>query len=262
MTPPALQTQVNGSVATLTLNRPDVRNAMSHRMVEEIITFFETLRDDRSVRAVVIAATGRTFCAGGDFNDLLAEHGMESDERLAIMARFDHMLRTVNEAPQVTIARVQGGALGGGFGLVCVTDIAIAADNALFSLPEVRMGLAPALISPYVIQRIGLTSARRLMLTGGHLSADEALRCGVVHEVVPADGLDARIDALLAEVRLCAPNALAETKRLIFEVSGRPPDATLDYRAALITRLRASEEGQEGISAFLGKRKPSWADRS
>jgi isohexenylglutaconyl-CoA hydratase len=261
MTPQTIQVQINGSVATLTLNRPDVRNAMNHRMVEEIIAFFEGLRDDRSVRAVVIAAAGRMFCTGGDFNDLLAEDGMETEARRQIMARFDHMLHTVNEAPQVTIARVQGAALGGGFGLVCVTDVAVAAENAAFGMPEVRMGLAPALISPYVIQRMGLPHARRLMLTGGHLTADEAARCGVVHEVVPAEALDARIDAVLGEVQICAPHALVETKRLIFEVAAHPPAATLAYRIDLITRLRAGEEGQEGVASFLDKRKPAWAER-
>lgn len=254
-----LEVQRDGWALTVTLNRPDAHNAMSHRMVEELIAVFEGIRDDREVRAVVIAAAGKTFCAGGDIRDMQADLTLSHDERKAIMARFDHMLNLINTAPQVTIARVQGAAMGGGFGLVCASDIAVASEGATFGLPEVRLGVAPALISPYVIARIGLTRARQLMLTGARFDANAALTYGLVQAVCPPDGLDDAMGGFLREVRECSPHALAETKALIFHVLARPVAESLDYRADLITRLRASEDGQEGMMAFVQKRKPRWA---
>lgn len=257
--PETLDIQADGAALRVTLNRPDVHNAMSNQMVEELIAVFERIRDDRTVRAVVIAAAGRTFCAGGDIRDLQADAGMTHDERVAVMARFDAMLRAVNEAPQVTLACVQGAALGGGFGLVCVTDIVIAGEQARFGLPEVRLGVSPALISPYVVARIGLARARYLMLTGGQLSAAQALEAGLVQQVRAADELDQAVHELLSQVMHCAPNAVAETKKLLSYISGRSPEETLPYRAELISRLRYSAEGQEGMSAFIDKRPPAWA---
>lgn len=258
--PETIDVQSNGAVLRVTLNRPDVHNAMSNQMVEELIAVFEAVRGDRGTRAIVIGAEGKTFCSGGDIRDLQADAAMSHDERVQIMTRFDVMLRTINEAPQVTIARVQGPALGGGFGLVCVSDIAIAGDRARFGLPEVRLGVSPALISPYVIARIGLSRTRRLMLTGGHLDADEALDAGLVHQTCTTEDLDVQINAILDDVLQCAPNALAETKKLIFHVAASSLEESLPYRADLISRLRYSEEGQEGMTAFIQKRKPAWAE--
>jgi isohexenylglutaconyl-CoA hydratase len=168
------------------------------------------------------------------------------------------MLRTVERAPQVIVARVEGAAMGGGFGLVCVSDIAIASTSAKFGLPEVRLGIVPALISPYVIRRMGLTEARKLMLTGGRLSGAEAVHYGIVHEVVESDELDARISATLDDIRECSPQALALCKELIFKaVDG---DASAEYRASKLDALRRSESGQEGMMAFIQKRKPTWSE--
>jgi len=256
--PETLDIQVNGSVATVTLNRPDAANAMSHRMVEELIAYFESIRENRAIRCVVIAAAGKTFCAGGDLKDMQADLGMTPDERAVVLARFDAMLQAVSSAPQVIIARVQGAAVGGGVGLVSVSDIAIASDSASFSLTEVKLGLSPALISPYVIARIGISQARRLMLTGARIDADEALACGFVHETCLMEMLDARVQEVVGQVLACSPNALAETKALIAYVSARPPAESLAYRADLINRLRASIDGQEGMLAFIQKRKPAW----
>jgi enoyl-CoA hydratase/carnithine racemase len=159
----------------------------------------------------------------------------------------------------VVIARVQGHALGGGLGLVCVADIVVAGYSGAFGLPEARLGLAPAIIAPYVIQRIGLTCARRLMLTGGELTPKRARRIGLVQEVCADLELDARIAAVVADVLHCAPQALRECKRLLFNVLREPDSATLEYRADLLNRLRAGEEAQQGIAAFLARRSPPWA---
>lgn len=257
--PETLEVNTDGAVMFITINRPEVHNAMNDLMVTELIQIFEAMHDDRSIRAVVLRAAGETFSAGGDLGDIKRHEAMSHDERVANIARFDTMLRAVNEAPQVTIAQVQGGALGGGFGLVCCSDIAIASEKARFGLPEVRMGLAPSLISPYVIARMGLTRARALMLTGGHLNAGEALNAGVVTEVCEPDQLETSVQAVIRSILQCAPHALAETKKLIFHVMSHSLSESLPYRAELITRLRYSEEGQEGMEAFMEKRKPSWA---
>jgi enoyl-CoA hydratase/carnithine racemase len=252
--------QITGSVARVMLNRPDVHNAMNQQMIEELLEFFTRIHDDRSIRCVVIEAAGKTFCAGGDINDMQKLVGLSHEEKAAFTGRLDPLLRAVNEAPQVTIAKIQGAAMGGGLGLVCVSDIAIASQNAVFGLPEVRIGVAPALISPYVIQRIGLTRARQWMLTGKRFDADAALSYGLIHEVCPPDELDICIESTITDILECSPNALSETKQLIFHVMAHSLDDSLPYRADLITRLRDTEDGQEGMRAFIEKRKPSWAE--
>jgi len=254
-----LAIQREASVARVTLNRPDAHNAMSDQMVGELLEFYRSIRDDRGVRVVVLGAAGKTFCAGGDIKDMQAYAGMSMEEKTAHMRVFDAMLTAVNQNPQVTITRVQGAAMGGGFGLVCCSDMVIASAVATFGLPETRLGLSPAMISPYVIARLGLPRARRLMLTGGRLDAEQALAWGLADEVAPADALDARVNAAVNAVLECAPQALAETKALLFFVQDRSLDETLPYRAELISRLRESEEGQEGMLAFIQKRKPQWA---
>ncbi len=243
-----------GSVATLTLNRPDARNAMSHQMVADMLHFFQSIRNNRSIRVVVIRAAGKTFCAGGDIRDLSTPRTAE-EEREAL-ARLDTMLRAVNRAPQVVIERVHGAVMGGGIGLVCVSDIAIASTTTRFALPEVRLGLVPSLISPFVVQRLGLTQTRRWMLTGTTFDGPAAQAVGLVHEVCEESELDERVAAVTNEVLQCSPNALAECKKLLFEVLETPE--TLSYRVELLNRLRRSEEGQEGMLAFLQKRPARW----
>ncbi len=246
--------------AYLTLNRPEVKNAMNAQMVLDITAAFEALKDNREIRAVVISGAGGTFCAGGDIKELAAafQAGSAMNENLGAL---DTMLRTVNQAPQVVIARIEGAAMGGGFGLVCVADIAIASTDAKMGMPEVRMGLVPALISPYVIQRIGLTRARELMLTGRRLSGTDAQKYGIVQEACPPDELDTKVESILEEIRQCSPNALAACKALIFEVMDKDLDSTVDYRATLLADLRRSEEAQEGMMAFMQKRPAKWAEK-
>ncbi len=244
----------NGPVATVTLNRPEARNAMSHGMVEDLLAYFQNIRDNREVRAVILRAAGKTFCAGGDIRDLSTPR-TDAEENAAV-GNLDTMLRAVNRAPQVVIARIHGAVMGGGIGLVCVSDIAIASTAARFGLPEVRLGLAPSLISPFVVQRLGVTQARRWMLTGAQCDGAAAREVGLIHEVCDEATLDERVTATLHEVLQCSPNALAECKKLLFEVLENPE--TLDYRVDLLGRLRRSEEGQEGMQAFLEKRPARW----
>jgi len=245
--------------AHVTLNRPDARNAMSAQMIKDLLAAFEALSDNRDIRAVVLGAAGTAFCVGGDIQEMAAISQQSEEENLAYASRADAMLRAVNEAPQAVIARVQGVALGGGFGLVCVSDIAIASTDAKFGLPEVRLGLAPAMISPFVLQRLGLMRTRELMLTGRRFGAEQAKDYGLVHEVCAPEELDAYVQAVLDDLRQCSPGAIAACKRLMFEVMERDLAATIDYRARLLLHLRRSEEGQEGMMAFVEKRKPKWA---
>lgn len=258
--PETISLSQSGSVATLTLNRPETRNAMSYQMIREISAYFASIREDRSIRAVIIGAAGSTFCSGGDIKDLQAQAEQTLAERASVMSEVDTMLRAINEAPQVTIARVQGAAMGGGFGLVCVSDIALASSEAQFGLPEVRLGVAPALISPYVIQRLGLTRARQLMLTGARFDAETAFIYGLIHQVCSPAKLDAAIAETLNSVLACSPNALAETKKLIFHVINHSLDESLPYRANLISSIRETEEAQAGMLAFIQKQAPPWAE--
>ncbi len=246
--------------AHVTLNRPAVKNAMNTQMVLDLTACFEWLHSNRDIRAVVLSGAGGTFCAGGDIKEMAL--AFQSDQTDTFAAPLDTMLRRVNEAPQVVIARVEGAALGGGFGLICVSDMVIVSDDARMGLPEVRLGLVPALISPYVIQRIGFTRARELMLTGRRFDGQAAKTYGIAQEAVPTDQLDGRIASLLDELRQCSPNALAACKQLLFTVSRQALDESLDYRARLLTELRRSPEGQEGMLAFVEKRSASWTRTS
>jgi isohexenylglutaconyl-CoA hydratase len=256
---PTLLADLTPPFARITLNRPAQRNAMNFQMVEDLIAAFAVLRERSDIRAVVLNGADGNFCAGGDIGELQSAESMNEDEQTARTARLDTLLRAVNEAPQVVVAKVDGVALGGGFGLVCVSDIAIASTTASFGMPEVRLGLVPAVIAPYVIQRIGFTRSRILMLTGTRFDGVSAHEYGIVHEVCPVEILDDCTDAILNELRQCSPTALAACKQLLFETSSKPLDETVTFRASLLNSLRRSEDGQEGLNAFRQKRPPHWA---
>lgn len=250
-----------GSVIYLTLNRAKARNAMNLSMVEEIHHFFVQIREERSIRCVVINGAGQHFCAGADIKEMRnpANQTREAQTRYATI--LDDMLLAVQHAPQVTIAAVKGAAMGGGFGLVCVTDIAVADESIKMALPEVRLGIAPAVVSPYVIERIGLTRTRQLALTGRFLDGMAALELGLVQDVAPAGMLDIVVDDYLKDILRASPNALAATKELLFQVAAAPSlDASRAYRINTLNELRSSVEGQEGMSAFAQKRKPNWVE--
>ncbi len=245
--------------AHVTLNRPHKSNAMNFAMMDELIAVFAHLKDRLDVRAIVLSGANGNFCAGGDLADLITvSAGMTPDEQDQLVGRMDAVLRAADTAPQIIIARLEGAVLGGGFGLACVSDIAIAADSAIFGMPEVRLGIAPALIAPFVISRIGLTRARVLMLTGERFNGQKAVAYGIAHESVESAALDARMNAILDDLRQCSPAAIRAIKALIHTTMSGTLDETLNYRAHLLNTLRMSDDGQEGMAAFLAKRPARW----
>lgn len=250
--------EIQDYTAHITLNRPEVKNAMNFKMVEELHTIFTLLRDNRDVRVIVLKGAGGTFCAGGDVKEM-RENAVPTHQT---GVNFDQMLRACNEASQIVIARLEGAVLGGGFGLACVSDIALASTNAQFGLPEVRLGIAPAFISPFVIARLGFTRARELMLTGRRFTGVEALEYGMVHTVAAPEALETLVLNQVADLRQCAPGAIAAIKGLLFEVADKPLDDTVAYRATLLNTLRAGSEAQEGMMAFMQKRAATWASGS
>lgn len=248
-----------GAVATITLNRPEVRNAFNDDMIAELTGAFVALGGRDSVRCIVLAAEGKAFCAGADLNWMRRMADYTRAENLADAAQLAEMLRVMYECPKPTIARIQGDVYAGGMGLVAACDMAVSVDTANFCLSEVRLGLIPATISPYVIRAMGARAAHRYFLTAERFDAKEAHRIGFVHEVVGADQLDAKVAELTNALSSASPNAVRSCKRLVQEVAGQ------DIKAALIGRtvegiadIRTSSEGREGVQSFLQKRKPSW----
>lgn len=250
---------VHPPFAYLTLNRPERMNAMNFAMTGELLEAMLQINEMGDVRAVVISGAGGNFCAGGDLSDL-QQPGLTPEEQEHIVGRLDTVMRHINQSPKVVITKIQGAALGGGFGLACVSDIAIAATTAEFGMPEVRLGLVPALISPYVIERIGVARARLLMLTGTRFDGVSAHEYGVINEVCPPEILDECVQAVLDQIKLCSPTALAACKQLIHTVTAQSLDESLSYRARLLNTLRLSPEGQEGMAAFRAKRPPTWTE--
>ncbi len=246
-------------IATIWLKRPEVHNAFDEHVIVELTDALRALDADASVRAVVLAGRGKSFCAGGDLDWMRRMAGYSRDENLRDAAALAEMLRTLATLSKPTIARVHGAALAGGTGLVAACDIAIATPEASLGTTEVRLGLIPATISPYVVRAIGARAAQRYFLTGERFGAEEALRLGLVHEVVPIDKLDARVGELLESLLAAGPQALASAKRLVAEVAGHPIEAALIARTTeLIADARGSDEAREGIAAFFDKRKPAW----
>jgi methylglutaconyl-CoA hydratase len=259
MTYTTLETTLQQGVAVIWLNRPDVRNAMSAELITELTDAVGAAAEDDDVRAIVLAGRGKAFCAGADLNWMKQASGYGPAENQADAAGLAALLRTIAEAPKPTVARVHGPAFAGGLGLVAACDIAVASYDAKFCLTEVRIGLIPAMISPYVIRAMGPRAASRWFLSAEVFDSAEAYRMGLVQEIAPAEELDAAVDAMLGHLLQGGPAALAETKRLIRDVTHRPIDDTLVAdTASRIAAARASDEGREGIASFLEKRKPRW----
>jgi methylglutaconyl-CoA hydratase len=251
--------EVANGVALLALARPDVHNAFDERLVAETTAALEALDRDDSVRAVVLLGQGRSFCAGADLNWMKRMAGYGRTENLADAQALAAMLKTLHRLSKPTIARVHGAAFGGGVGLVACCDIAVATQDATFALSEAKLGLVPATISPYVIEAIGARQARRYFLSAERFTAAEAFRIGLVHDIVPLDGLDARINELLGVLLLAGPCAQAECKALIRAVANRRiDDELIAGTAECIAVVRASAEAREGVAAFLDKRAPKW----
>jgi methylglutaconyl-CoA hydratase len=256
----ALLTKIDEKhVATLTLNRPLIHNAIDDTLILELTNALRDLESKPQVRAVLLTSNGSSFCAGADLHWMRRMASFSQEENLRDAEALAGLLRRLSVLAKPTMAVVQGPAYGGGVGLVAACDIAIAADSAVFSLSEVRLGLIPATISPYVIGAIGARAARRYFLTGERFTAAEALRLGLVHEVVAADQLQRVAERMLGALLEGGPRAQAEAKRLVADVTNKPLEpALLDETAKRIASVRASAEGREGITAFLEKRKPNW----
>ena len=248
-----------GHCATVTLNRPEVRNAFNDEVIAELTRAFTQLGQDSQVRAIVLTASGPAFCAGADLNWMRRMADYSHDENLADAAKLAEMLRVIYTCPKPTVARIQGDVYAGGMGLVAACDMAVSVDSANYSLSEVRLGLVPATISPYVIRAMGARAAHRYFLTAERFDAAEALRIGFVHAVVSMDQLDTRVAELTNVLVSVSPNAVKECKTLLHDVAGQDIDAALIARTVEgIASIRASAEGKEGVQSFLQKRKPDW----
>lgn len=246
-------------VTTVTLNRPEVRNAFNDEVITELTAVFLELGKRPEVRCVVLAGNGPAFCAGADLNWMKRMAGYTREQNLEDASGLARMLEVVWRCPKPTIARVQGDVYAGGTGLVAACDIAVAVDGAHFCLSETRLGLIPATISPYVIRAMGARHAHRWFLTAERFSAAEAHRIGLVHEVVPAEQLDAKVHEIAGALVVAGPEAVKATKQLVQDVAGHTISAGLISRTAeAIADVRVSDEGREGIRSFLEKRKPGW----
>ena len=254
-----LEIEHSGRVATIWMNRPAVFNAFDEQLIDELHAACRELDADRSVRVVVLAGRGKHFSAGADLNWMRRAAAFGEAENLADARRFAGMLRALSEMSKPTIARVQGAALGGGTGLTAACDMAIAADDAQFSTSEVRFGIIPAVISPFVLRAVGPRHALRIFQSAERIDAARALAMGLVGEVVPAAELDAAVARLTEQLVSCAPDAQKAAKDLIAAVDGRPiDDAVSEETARRIARRRATAEAKDGIAAFLDKRPPAW----
>lgn len=259
-----LRVESGGPAVRITLARPDVRNAFDETLIAELsqalgeISRSAASAPDRAPRALVLTGEGAAFCAGADMNWMKRSIGFSREENEADARRFAAMLRALDELPLPTIARVNGACLGGGMGLISCCDMAVAVESADFGFTEVRLGIAPAVISTFVLRKIGAAAARRYFLTGEIFKAPVARNLGLVHEVVGEGGLDAAVDRLVAALQGNGPNAVAAAKRLIREGLALDREAAIEHTVRAIAGLRASPEGQEGLGAFLEKRRPAW----
>ena len=252
-------------VLQLTLNRPASRNALNLKMVMELNAVFDACSEVEDLRAVILRGAEGHFCAGADLKEMMAG-GMkppklgEPDPVAAFSRGFGTMLRKASAVPAVVIAVCEGAVLGGGFGFACISDIALAHVDAKFGLPETTRGLPPAQIAPFVVERVGLTSARKLCLTGAKFNGETAMQLGLVHETFASETqLESKLHSLLDQIFECAPNANAVTKQIIMNVGAQDMDAVLDDAALKFAACVRGNEAPEGISAFVQKRKPRWA---
>ncbi|MDP1613932.1 MAG: enoyl-CoA hydratase-related protein [Sulfuritalea sp.] len=259
----SLSTRQEGGVLHLTLNRPEVRNAMSLAMVDELLAALTAAEGDGTTRVIVLRGAGGHFCAGADLKDMAAAraHASEDTDPIAhTNTRFGWLCAEFARTPLAVVAVVEGTVMGGGFGLACAADVTLAHASASFRLPETSLGLVPAQIAPYLVERLGFAEAKRLAVTGGKLDAQTALTLRLVHAVAHDEAaLTAALANVLNEILACAPGAVAATKRLIAKARLAPPESLIDEAAAAFSLAAQGAEGIEGTTAFLQKRKPSWA---
>lgn len=253
-----VETDARG-IATLTLTRAEKHNALSAGMIADLTEAAGALGRDEAVRAVILAAEGKSFCAGGDLGWMQAQMAADAATRAVEARKLAEMLQALNTLPKPLIARIHGNAFGGGVGMACVADVAVAADTARFGLTETKLGLTPATIAPYVLARMGESMARRVFMSARLFYAAEAVMLGVVARAVPAADLDAAIEAEVTPYLACAPGAVAEAKALTRRFGTLIDDAAIDETVAALTRRWESPESAEGIAAFFDKRPPAWS---
>lgn len=253
-----LDVECKEGVATVMLNRPDVFNAFNETQIEELTECFSHLSEDQSVYAVVLTGKGRHFCAGADLTWMQKVASYTRDDNITDSQKMACMFHTIDICSKPVVGRINGSAFGGGVGLVAVCDVAVCSEKAWFAFSEVNLGIVPAVISTYVIPKIGVSHARALFTTGARFSAEKAVKIGLVHEVCPLEELDVKTDEHITLLRTSGPQAVKAAKGLIQTWSQLQKDEFRDYTAELIADLRASQEGKEGIRAFLEKRKPVW----
>ncbi len=257
-----LKIETDGAVARVTFDRPEVHNAFNDELIPQVTETFDELGARDEIRAIVLAGSGKSFCAGGDLNWMKRMVDYTFEENVADATRMAGMFRSIASCPKPVIGRVHGAALGGGAGVVAAVDIAVAVKSAKFGFTEVKLGIIPGVISAFVVARIGAGRAREFFTTGERFSADVAQSIGLVHQVVADEAaLDAMIESKIEQIFTAAPGAIAETKLLISEVSRRPLDSAIEYAAEAIARARSSPEGQAGMKAFLSREKPPWVQK-
>ena len=250
----------DGPVVRITLSRPDVRNAFNEALIGELTAWAESIAPSAGARVAVLQGAGRVFCAGADLEWMARMADYSHAENIRDARAMGRMFAALNALPIPLVGRVHGAALGGGAGLAAVCDIVVAAEDTVFGFTEVKLGILPAVISPYVVGKIGQSAARELFLTGARFSAARAREIGLVHAIGDAGEIDRMVAKYVIDVLTSGPDAVAASKRLIADVVHRSPAQTLDLTADAIARQRVSPEGQEGMRAFLDKRKPSWTN--
>ena len=251
-----------GSVLTIWFNRPDARNALNSQMTNELVKVLDYARDELTLRTVIIRGAGGVFCSGGDIKDF--KKVMQASDIQSVSndnRSFGEVLRKLNEQPQVVIILVEGAAIGGGMGLACVGDITLVTRSARFRLSETSLGIPPAQIAPFVAQRIGFMQARRLMLTGAKFDGEKAFQIGLANDVFDdVNKMEEKCNEILDDINKCAPNANAATKRILFESLRNSMDKALDSASVEFAKCMLSDEGKEGVSAFIEKRAASWVE--
>jgi methylglutaconyl-CoA hydratase len=253
-----LAVEVHGAVGYLTIDRPDVRNALGPEVVAALAAGLDRIESDAAVRAVVLTGAGKVFSAGADLSSMRRQGAADAEDNRRNALEMGSLFHRIYDFPKPVVARVPGPAIGGGVGLMTACDVIVAVESAFFSFSEVRLGIVPALISPFCIRRLGVAKARKLFLTGEKITAPVARELGLVDEVTAEADLDDGVNRVLDALLQGAPGALAAAKNLVNEVAHLSPTAALPFTADLLARLRASEEAREGMTAFLEKRPPSW----
>jgi methylglutaconyl-CoA hydratase len=253
-----LKYQQDGPLARVMFNRPEIHNAFNATVITEMSSLFGEIAKDESVRVVLLTGEGKSFCAGADLNWMREVINQSFEQNLAEANALARLFYQIYTFKRPVVGRINGAAIGGGTGFVAVCDIAIAAESAKFSFSEVKIGVVPACIGPYVIRKMGEGKARELFITGERMDARRALEVGLVNKVVPDAELDTEVNKLIESISTSGPEAVAMAKKLVSEVPAMTPDEFKPYTAEMIARLRVSNEGQEGMDAFLNKRKPNW----